>query len=184
VRSQVLGEFIRKDYISIGWNIGDISGMDDDEIRRRLEEYKKATGYEFSVGHALSQLKILRDEMKEGDIIIVSVDAFVYAVGEVVSLYYYEASPPLCFEYKGKTGKYIYPHKRRVKWLRITKLPHNELPESIRKALQRPPTIVEIDWDTWERLSRILLSPLGVLCRLPLSRFCSTMVGYNTALVI
>mgnify|MGYP000362531188 CR=1 FL=1 len=158
VRSQVLGEFIRGDYISIGWDIGDIAGMSDDEIRRKLEERREIWG-EFSIGHALRLLKTLRDEMKEGDMVIMSVDGFIYAVGEIVSPYYYEPIPPLCFEYRGKSGKYIYPYKRRVRWLRITKLPHSELPEEIRKHLQRPPTIVEIDWDMWERLSHIILSP-------------------------
>ena len=155
MRNQILGEFIRRDYISIGWDIGDsIVGMSDDEIRNKL----KQAGYP-KVGYVLNQLKTFRDEMKEGDIVIVSADAFIYAVGEITSPYYYETHPTFYSEYEGETCVWTFPHRRRVRWLRITKLPHSELPDKIRKRLQMRPTIIEIDWDMWERLSHIILSP-------------------------
>ena len=159
IRSTVLGEFIRGDYISIGWNIGDISGMSDSEIRQRLEEWKKEKGLEFNVGHGLRMLKVFRDEMREGDIVIVSADGFIYAIGEIISPYYYREHPTFYYWYRGEVKECVFPYKRRVRWLRITKLPHSELPEDVRRALGRPPTIVKIELDLWERLSRVLLSP-------------------------
>ena len=160
-RSTVLGEFIRNDYISIGWPIGDITDMSDDEIRQGLEELhgrlKEEWAIErpFDINHAFRMLKIFRDEMKEGDIVIVSADAFIYAVGEIIGPYCYDPRPTLYDEY-GRP--YMYPHKREVRWFKLMKIHHSELPEDIRKILELRPTIVEIREDIWKRLLRILLS--------------------------
>ena len=160
-RSTVLGEFIRNDYISIGWPTDDITGMGDDEIRQELEELHSKLREEwaverpFDINFAFRMLKIFRDEMKEGDVVIVSADRFIYAVGEITSPYYYDPRPTLYDRY-GRP--YVYPHKRKVRWLKITKISHNELPEDIKRALELPPTIVEIREDRWNYLLRILLS--------------------------
>ena len=124
-RSSVLGEFIRKDYISIGgdWDIGDIREMDEDTMRRRLEERKRRGELGSTVAFAMNMLRTIRDEMSIGDIVIVGDGMYIYGVGLITSDLRYERSPPLFRDdVHSPHEPAYYPYKRDVRWIKIMKV--------------------------------------------------------------
>ncbi len=129
-RSSVLGEFIRKDYISIGgdWDIGDIRGMDEDTMRRRLEERERRGELGSTVTQGMGMLRIIRDEMSIGDIVIVEDGTYIYGVGLIESDLRYERSPPLFRDDTHSPHEpAYYPYKRKVRWIKIMKVRIDEL---------------------------------------------------------
>jgi len=164
-RSSVLGEFIRKDYISIGgdWDIGDIRGMDEDTLRRRLEERKRRGELGSTVRHAMDMLRIIRDEMSIGDIIIVEDGTYIYGIGLIASDLRYERDPPLFWENIHFPHELAYyPYKRDVKWIKIMKVRIDEL--KVSNELKRwlgvtpAPTIRRL---SEERLRELLVALLA-----------------------
>ena len=96
--------------------------------------------------------------MKKGDTVVVSGDGFVYAIGKVTGPYYKEQEPVSMPDDAWKFGFYSYHHRRKVRWLMITKTPFSSLPRKVATKLGTPPTLVKLSMDEWLALSSTLLS--------------------------
>jgi len=153
VRSTILGKFIRENYIAIGWNsVRDLTHVSEDDLeavcREDLSELKESW-----ISAAIRAFRDFRYKMREGDLVVVSGDGFVYATGKIVSPYYKVEEPPSLPDDVWNLGFYSFYHRRNVEWNKVIKFPFTNLPENIARKLGTPPTLVELTLDEWLSLT-------------------------------
>ena len=157
-RSTILGKFLRENYVAVGWNpLRDLTNVSEHGLeaicRGDLSGWR-----EEDIISGIKAFRMFRYEMDEGDIVVISSDGFVYAVGKIRGPYYKEEEPASMPEDVWQLGFYSYYHRRRVQWIKITKVPFRELPNDIAKKLGTPPALIELSLDDWITLSSALLS--------------------------
>lgn len=142
-RSTILGKFLREEYIAVGINeAGDLTDLSEDEIRKKF-------GAEFLV--------TIRHKIKKGDIVVLSGDGFIWAIGIVKGDYRYDNKDPNPEEDDILSEHYwSFYHRRDVEWRRVMKMPFRILPENVRNKLGLPPAIVELTGDEWLDLASTL----------------------------
>ena len=157
-RSTMLGKFIRENYVAVGWNpLRDLTNISEHELevtcRSDLSGWR-----EEDIISGIKTFRWFRYEMEEGDIVVVSGDGFVYAVGKITGPYYKEEEPVSMPEDLWQLGFYSYYHRRKVGWIKIMRVPFSELPDDLAKKLGTPPTLIRLSSNEWLTLSSALLS--------------------------
>ena len=157
VRSTTLGKFIHEDYIAIGWNpVRDLTDVSEDDLetvcRRDLQGWD-----EDQIAAAIRAFRLFRYRMDLDDYIVVSADGFIYAIGQIKSPYYKEEEPSDMPEEIWNLGFWSHYHRRKVKWIRVMKIPFTDLPDNVRTKLGLPPVIVRLSVDEWLALMSALL---------------------------
>jgi predicted Mrr-cat superfamily restriction endonuclease len=157
-RSTILGKFIRENYVAIGWNpVRDLTNVSENELETVCRD--DLSGWrEEDIISGIKTFRWFRYGMEVGDIVVVSGDGFVYAVGKITGSYYKEEEPVAMPEDVWQLGFYSYYHRRKVNWIKITKFPFTELPNNTAKKLGTPPTLIELSLNDWLILSSVLLS--------------------------
>ncbi|SHF51971.1 hypothetical protein [Caloramator proteoclasticus] len=121
-------QFIEEGFVCIGWpGIGDLHGIDKDEIKQRLIKRYGYTGHE--LGYALGQVNAFVNTMQDGDIVIIKEKGWAY-IG-IVGEYVYEQ------QYDNDQDGMC--HRRKVEWK--NRILINELPTSLQKLLNNRNTI-------------------------------------------
>jgi Holliday junction resolvase-like predicted endonuclease len=137
-------EFKAKNYIAIGWDdIGDLRKFANrDEIIREF--------YDFYPDSLPDQVLEFFYDMKKGDKVLIYGNKSVYALGEILSDYYYKEEESDVY--------YLYNHRRDVKWLEIPDPPLSieVLPEELQRKLMRPRTIIELTEDEWKSIEEVI----------------------------
>ncbi len=103
--------FLKYGVVAIGWDIGDISKMDDDEI----EDAIKKGNFDQKLSYIKKVLLDFKDKTRidKGDYVIAYKSPnTVVAVGKIDGDYYYNDEDNL-----GSPTGLNYPNKRRVKWM-------------------------------------------------------------------
>lgn len=159
-RSTILGKFIREDYVAVGWNpVRDLTGVSEDSLEAIVREDLEQEGWmEEDIVAGIKTFRQFHYQMKKGDIVVVSGDGFVYALGKVTGSYYKEQEPVSMPDDAWKFGFYSYHHRRKVRWLMITKTPFSSLSRKVATKLGTPPTLMKLSMDEWVALSSTLLS--------------------------
>ena len=133
--------FKEKSVVAIGWDIGDLTDMSEDEITRRIitEEWRKR-------GYIKEQLMYLRDGMNIRDKIVAYSAERVFGLGEITGGYYY-CQDDLDF-----------PHRKNVKWYMTPELMVNnlEISEGLRKKLSQRVTIFDLNQREWRELKKAI----------------------------
>ena len=137
-------EFKAKNYIAIGWNdVGDLRKFANrDEI---IKEF-----YDVYPDSLPDQVLEFFYDMKKGDRVLIYGNKNVYALGEILSDYYYKEEESDVY--------YLYNHRRDVKWLEIPTPPLSIefLPEDLQRKLMRPRTIIELTEDEWKSIEEVI----------------------------
>lgn len=136
-------EFLAHGMVAIGWpGLGDLTGIDRDEIRRRLEPQPYTRGDPRKIGRQSGELERFVNEMTAGDFVVVPNGADIY-VAEVVSDYIYRAD-----EERPEDG---YSHWRMVRYLNDRKpFAREELPDELARALRCQITVFSVPiQDVW-----------------------------------
>ncbi|WP_326512183.1 hypothetical protein [Clostridium intestinale] len=131
--------FIKQDFVCIGYpGIGDLTNVDKDEIRDRLNKKYKWTGSQ--LGNHLGTVNVFVNSMKKDDIVLINENEWVH-IGKLDD-YKYDDN----FEAEGMC------HRRSVVWL--GKVKRDNLNEYVRELLRNrsivtkfkhPADIAELD---------------------------------------
>ena len=123
-------QFIEEDFVCIGWpGIGNLQGVDKDEIRDRLANKYGYTGHK--LGNALGQVNTFVNTMKKGDIVLITEKNWAY-VG-IVGEYAYEQ------QYDNDDDGMC--HRRSVEW--SDKVQINSFESSVQRLLSNRNTICQ-----------------------------------------
>jgi predicted Mrr-cat superfamily restriction endonuclease len=109
-KSLHLGDWLRRSYVSVGFDTKD---KKNPSMRR------------------------FRDEMQEGDRVVITTDGYLWALGEIVGPLYEKDEPEL------------YPNRRGVMWYRVTRKDVKSFPASLRNKLSQPHTVVPLEERDW-----------------------------------
>ena len=142
-----MGEFLANGMVAIGWpGLGDLTGVDRDVIRRRLEPQPYTRGGPRQVGRESGELDRFVNEMRIGDFVVVPNDAEIY-VAEVVSHYVYSAD-----QERPDDG---YSHWRMVSYLNDGRpFAREDLPDELARALRCQITVFSVPiHDVWSLLN-------------------------------
>ena len=109
----LIDDFKNLSKIAIGWEVGDLSGKSQDEIKQIMED-KYPDSTKTSLAIQSSQVIKFVFEFEIGDYVI-SYDHFTrkYLVGQITSDYYYSD----IFSQKYDKNEGFYSHVRDVKWI-------------------------------------------------------------------
>jgi len=161
-RDTILGKFLRGDYVAVGWLLWtpNLTNVPEDQFESRVDP--AMSGMEKKVVHDF------RYEMRKGDTVIVSADGKIYAIGEIMSDYYYgeekgqRTAWRSCFKSKQDMvwplGGISYPHRRNVSWKKILKLGFDKIPKKVARRLGNPPALIELSQDDWVLLSLAIIA--------------------------
>jgi predicted Mrr-cat superfamily restriction endonuclease len=137
--NESLNLFLNENFVCIGYpGIGDLTGVDKDEIRDRLQDAYKWSGSQ--LGNHLGIVNAFVNTMRSGDIVLVSENEWVH-IGRLGDYNY-----NYIFENEGKC------HRRDVTW--IGKVKRDCLNEHVRELLRNrsiitkfkhPSDIAELD---------------------------------------
>lgn len=140
-------EFLAHGTVAIGWpGLGDLTGVDRDEIRRRLKPQAYTRGGPHQVGRESGELDRFVNEMGIGDFVVVPDVADIY-VAEVLSDYIYRAD-----QERPDDG---YSHWRMVRYLNDRKpFAREDLPDELARALRCQITVFSVPIpDVWSLLN-------------------------------
>ncbi len=131
--------FLKHGVVATGWNVGDISKMNGDEIQKKA----KAEGYG-NPQEAKSVLLRFRDSIAVGDpVIAYKSPNTIVAVGRIVGDYYYDDKDNL-----GSSKGLHYPNKRKVEWMEKPRMFNRMyLPEDFRTAVSIPGAFKTLEYD-------------------------------------
>lgn len=131
--------FLKHGVVAIGWDVGDISKMNGDQIEKKA----KAEDYG-NPQEAKSVLLRFRDKISIGDpVIAYKSPNTIVAVGRIVSDYYYDDKDNL-----GSSKGLCYPHKRKVEWREKPRMfDRMFLPEDFRTVVSIPGTFKTLGYD-------------------------------------
>lgn len=126
--------FLNNDFVAIGWQLGDLSGKDKDEIQLKYKEIYRNDS-EKSIGQNVSQIDKFINEIRVGDYIISSDSSKgEYLFGRCTSDYYFSNE-------KDTDINYNYEHCRDVEWL--MKIEQKIFPTEL-KSFNQPKSVFEI----------------------------------------
>ncbi len=130
-------EFLAHGMVAIGWpGLGDLTGVDREEIRRRLEPQPYTRGDPRKIGRQSGELDRFVNEMTAGDFVVVPNGADIY-VAEVVSDYIYRADQ--------ERPDDVYSHWRMVKYLNERRpFARGDLPDELARALRCQITVFSV----------------------------------------
>jgi len=132
-------------YIAIGWDeFGDLRNFHGKE--EIIEAFRKTYPYSKP-----DQLLDFFYEMKKGDKVLIYGRKSILAIGEIIGDYYYK-------EEESEEYRYLYYHRRDVKWLRILDPPLEieSLSDELEKKLMRARTIIELSADEWREVEEAI----------------------------
>lgn len=131
--------FLKHEVVAIGWDVGDITTMDGDEI----EKMAKAKGYK-NPQQAKNVLLRFRDNIARGDpVIAYKTENIVVAVGRIIGDYYYDNKDNL-----GSPKGLDFPHKRKVEWREKPRMFNRAyLPEDFRDHVCIRGTFITLSYD-------------------------------------
>ena len=135
----LINDFKKSNLISIGWEIGDLTGKSDEDIKKIMsEKYKNSSKTSLSIQTA--QVIKFVNVFKKCDYVL-SYNQFSrnYFVGIITSDYYY--SDKLAKKYN--QTKEFYPHFRDVKWIGVVK--RDDLSPTSSKPLKASTTIFSLN---------------------------------------
>ena len=135
----LIDEFKNRNVAVIGWGIGDVADLTEDEIKELLrKKYHDKT--EKGIGKTEKMIYKFRSLMKKGDYIISAYPSSdKYLLGTVESDYYY--STELIAENIDENKKYNC--FRKVKW--SSEVPRYKFSEETKEALRNPTTLFKIN---------------------------------------
>jgi len=123
-----LNDFLTEGYVCIGWpGIGDLSHVDKDELRTRLQTAYDYKGH--TLGYNLGQVNSFANVMKTGDTVLIK-DKETVHVGTVGNYYY---------EKKYDNDEDGICHRRKVEWHESVAL--EDLQEDIQSFVKNRHTI-------------------------------------------
>lgn len=130
--------FLKHGVVAIGWDVGDISKMNGDEIE------KIATKNFDNPQEGKNTLLRFRDKIAKGDpVIAYKSPNTIVAVGRIVGDYYYDDKDNL-----GSSKGLQYPHKRKVEWIEKPQMFNRMfLPEDFRNTVSIPGTFKTLEYD-------------------------------------
>src|SRR2546425_575177 len=112
-KSLHLGDWLRRNYVSLGF----------DKKNRQNPSMNR-----------------FRDEMKEGDRVVVTTDGFLWALGEITGPMYEKDEPEL------------YSNRRDVLWYKVTKKEVRSFPRALKNKLSQQHTVVPLEERDWTTL--------------------------------
>ncbi|MEM0254317.1 MAG: endonuclease NucS [Candidatus Bathyarchaeia archaeon] len=137
-------EFKTKNYIAIGWNdVGDLRKFANRD--KMIKEF-----YDVYPDSLPDQVLEFFYDMKKGDKVLIYGNKSIYALGEILSDYYYKEEESEVY--------YLYNHRRDVKWLKIPDPPLSIefLHEELQRKLMRPRTIIELAENEWKSVEEVI----------------------------
>jgi predicted Mrr-cat superfamily restriction endonuclease len=139
-----LEEFLDEGFICIGWpGIGDLSNVDKDEIRKRLQNVFDYTGH--TLGYNLGQVNAFSNTMENGDIVLIKEGEDIH-VG-IVDDYEYQKK----FDNDNDGAC----HRRKVKWKE--RIGINDLKDEVQRFVNNRHTISQfpgnIEAESFENLN-------------------------------
>lgn len=131
--------FLKYGVVAVGWDVGDISKKNGDQIEKMAE----AEGYD-NPQEAKSVLLRFRDDIAIGDpVIAYKSPNTIVAVGRIVSDYYYDDKDNL-----GSSKGLHYPYKRKVEWREKPRMfDRMFLPEDFRTGVSIPGAFKTLKYD-------------------------------------
>ena len=136
--SMFIDDFERLNVVAIGWNLGDLTNKNPDEIKELVYKHYPNNSNKSNGKIAANEIK-LRHDIKEGDYVL-SYNSWTYnyLFGKIISDYYYD---PLLINDE-------FSDLRDVKWL--YKIPKDNLKKSTQNSLGAQMTIFKIEGDAKE----------------------------------
>ena len=114
IKSILLGDWLRYNYVAIGW------GADNPQHR------------------------VFKEDMHEGDGVVVVTDGFIWAIGSITGEFKEKKLPE---------GSQLYPFQKGVVWYKVTKLSYDNFEKPLKNKLGANRTINELTADQWESIA-------------------------------
>ncbi len=131
----LIDEFINRNIVALGWDLGDLSDKSEDDIKQLMKE-KYPNDSAKTIGINASQVSRFRHKVKIGDYVLTSnPSAKNYLFGQIVSDYYYIT------ELEDETYQ-GFENIRDVKWL--GEIPYDKLQKSTKSTLGTQTTLFNI----------------------------------------